>query len=226
MAIIPEELSSRLGAPVASRLDSTIDGIGSIIADVYKQCASEHAEHLGDNANVFGVRVWHRIWYRIERFSLTNDFAKVVSENSSHLLQLSPLTVGCYGLGASMFDDVTTRFPDDSPLKRSYGYRNSQQMSFFPSAASNPRPGFENLNHLTIGHFGNPRDGFCKWYVGAFTFDSESHPVWAWIKRQPLPRSAANDTRLLPSAVPFNDRTSADVTVRLRNGLTQARPER
>jgi len=71
-------------------------------------------------------------------------------------------------------------------------------------------------NSLTIGHFGNPRDGLVKWYLGAWAVDELGHKRWTWIERQDDPNEGVEPLPARPRVVPFSERPQEALEVRPR----------
>jgi hypothetical protein len=69
------------------------------------------------------------------------------------------------------------------------------------------------LNDLIIGHFGNPRDGLVKWYLGAIVVDDMGNRRWAWIERQEGSEEADVHEIARPQMVPFDQRQPAELEV-------------
>jgi hypothetical protein len=74
------------------------------------------------------------------------------------------------------------------------------------------------LNRLTVGHFGNPREGLVKWYLGGWAATPNGQKAWAWIERQDESGEAGGFATLAPRTPiePFDQRTADVVAVRPR----------
>ena len=147
----------------------------------------------------------------------------VRESNGSYTVEVGPFSAGVYKLGDFPDEDIHACFPDASPTKRGYGERNRAQLSLFdatPSSRLAPDARYA-CNDLIVGHFGNPRDGLVKWYVGAYIVDEVGRPSWAWVARQKLPGVDAAPVRTRPPVVPFNAREAEPLEVRARRDSAQ-----
>ncbi|MEA2168017.1 MAG: hypothetical protein QOF76_1317 [Solirubrobacteraceae bacterium] len=57
--------------------------------------------------------------------------------------------------------------PDSSPTKLAVGRSNYQLRFEMPELEPVPDDTSLALNRLTVGHFGTPREGLVKWYLGS-----------------------------------------------------------
>jgi hypothetical protein len=218
MAEIPYSLLARLGQQSAAALSSAVDAIGEELAVVYNQNVQDHSEARGDNAQLFGQKIWHHGDFRITgRLEGEPDIA-VVHSNGSYRIEISPISLGVYKLGDTMDEDIHDCFPDDSPTKRSYAERNGAQLRLFelPSDTKLPPEARYGLNDLIVGHFGNPRDGLVKWYVGAPTTEDEGTRRWAWIHAQPLQLAKSQPVVRSTRVAPFDPHRAEPLEVRPR----------
>jgi hypothetical protein len=117
---------------------------------------------------------------------------------------------------------VHSSFPDESPTKRNYAEANRRQLSFFECEVESPLPPEARyaLDELVVAHFGNSRDGFAKWYVGAMFTDDAGKPSWAWIERQDLPGESKKPAPLRPVIAPFDSREAPPLRVQPRQRPT------
>jgi hypothetical protein len=220
---LPPLLLQRLAPDEVAALHRAVAGIGEELARVYASNVEDHREARGDNAQLFGLKVWvhgrHRLSLRFD----DDPHVRVADANGSYCILTSPLSIGVYKLGDSMRDDIYACFPDASPTKRAYGERNRAQLSLFDQPASSPLapPAAAALNELIVAHFGNPREGLVKWYVGAYVIDEQGRPAWAWIVRQDLRGERARPIRERPPIVPFNARETESLEVRPRRDTAE-----
>ena len=219
MAEIPYSLLARLGQPSAAALSSAIDAIGEELAVVYARNAQDHSEARGDNAQLFGQKIWHHGDFRITGRLEGEPQIAVVHSNGSYRIEIPPISLGVYKLGDTMDEDVHDRFPDDSPTKRSYAERNRAQLRLFdlPPDTNLPSEARYGLNDLIVAHFGNPRDGFVKWYVGAPTTEDAGARRWAWIQAQPLPAAVSQPAAPTTPVAPFDPQRAEPLEVRPRS---------
>jgi hypothetical protein len=189
MAELPLQLLARLGQQPAAALLSAVDAIGEELAAVYAVNVADHRESRGDNAQLFGLKVWVHGDFRITGRLEDHADATVVHSNGSYRIEVGPVSVGVYKLGDTADEDIHECFPDTSPTKRSYAERNGAQLKLFDQEPASPLPPEVRygLDDLIVGHFGNSRDGMVKWFVGAPTTDEQGVRRWAWISRQPEP---------------------------------------
>lgn len=220
MADLPPPLLKRLTPIEAAALARAVDTIGEELAAVYAANIQDHRESRGDNAQLFGMKIWVHGDFRISgRFEETSDI-RVSHTNGSYAVLLGGLSIGVYKLGDTVEEDVHGCFPDASPTKRAYAERNRRQLALFELEPASPLPLSARyaLNDLIVGHFGNPRDGLAKWYVGAPTTDEQGWRRWAWISKQDLPGVAIQTVPARPPMVPFDAREVDALEVRPRPG--------
>lgn len=218
MADIPDQLLARLQPEDASALEQAIDAIGEELAAVYAANVADHREARGDNAILFGMKVWTHAEFRISgRFDEVR--VRVLQSNGSYHVSVGPLKIGVYKVGDAVDEDVHQCFPDASATKRSYAVRNAAQLSLFDVEPDSPLPpeARYGLDELLVVHFGNPRGGLVKWYVGAPMADERGVRRWAWIARQDLAATSAVDPKRAHQGVtPFDAQQAEDLVVRPR----------
>lgn len=225
---VPAALLTALTRGERAGLLRALDLIGPALADLYADEVADHREARGDNGQLFGMKIWTHGWFRFDQLFAEEPGIEVVAANGSKELRIGRLRIGIYRQGAHVDDDVHHNIPHaDSQTKRSYGANNAAQLALFDSDLGRPavdEQRISSLFDLTCSHFGNPRDGLVKWYVGA-----QSEPGrWGWVNRQPdsEPGSGAG-ARLAPvtplrpagGIVPFDQRPVQDVEVRPRRRL-------
>lgn len=185
----------------------------SCLAETYREALLDHRESRGDDAQLFGFKVWKWLRYALQQAVLEDDTVEFVDIRGAYHLQVGPLRLRLDALGHHVDDDVLEAFPDASPAKRSVGRDNAAQLALdIPAASMEPDEGAFELNALTVGHFGNPREGLVKWYVGAWSELLDGRQAWQWIERQDLPQDGMG-AQPLPPVVPFGDRDIDVVTV-------------
>lgn len=219
MAELPSELLARLDADDAAACSRSIDAIGEELAAVYAANVNDHREARGDNAVLFGLKVWVHGDFRITGRLEDDERANVVHSNGSYSVRIGPLAIGVYKLGDTADEDIHECFPDASPTKRSYAERNRAQLTIFDLEPNSPLPPTARyaLDDLLIGHFGNPREGLVRWYVGAPMTDERGVRRWAWIARQPLPVLGAASDPARPVMTSFDSREPEPLVVRPRS---------
>lgn len=218
MADIPYSLLARLGAQSAAALSSAVDAIGEELAVVYALNAQDHSEARGDNPLLFGQKIWHHGDFRITGRLDDQPGIAVVHSNGSYRVEIPPISLGVYKLGDAMDEDVHERFPDESPTKRAYAERNGAQLRLFelPTDTKLPPEARFGLNDLIVGHFGNPRDGLVKWYIGAPTTEDNGARRWAWIQGQALPATSSQPATPSRAVAAFDPRHAEPLEVRPR----------
>jgi len=191
---------------------------------VYETCVRSHQPGIGDNAQLFGLAIWHRLWFALAQRVSEVEGLCIVDANNSHQLQLGMLRLGIHKLGDFVDDDIHASFPDASPTQRSYGVRNNGQLRLFEAVPSPGLPASQAfaLRDLTLGHFGNPRDGLLKWHLGAWTLDDAAKPFWAWQARLDADTTDSDP----PAITPFDARPIADLEVVPRKRDDKPSPER
>jgi hypothetical protein len=184
---LPPSLLQRLSSDDRAALERFVAGTSAELVRLYRDEVRDHREARGDDAQLFGLKLWKHLWFRLSDLFFDDPVVAIVSQDGSWCALIGPIRVGVYKLGELEGDDISCRFPDNSPTKRSYGSRNAGQWLLF-EMADEESPATDPIweyNQLTIGHFGNPRDGFQKCYVGAYVgVEADEH--WAWTRRQPV----------------------------------------
>jgi hypothetical protein len=218
MAEIPHGLSQRLSPSDAPALNRAIDAIGEEIAAVYAANVLDHRETRGDNAQLFGMKIWVHGHFQLQQRFEDDEDILVLDSNGSYSVKIGSHALGVYKLGDFVDDGIHAAFPDASPTKRAYGERNRAQLPLFeysPESSLPPEARY-GLKDLIVGHFGNPRDGLVKWYLGAFVVAEDGQASWAWVEKQATPSEKSGSTRSLPPTVPFSAREADVLEVRAR----------
>lgn len=207
MVEIPPQLTKNLSFPEAQLLRRILRVVGEELDSVYRAAVRHHRPR--DNANIFGLRTWVHIWSALDDRGDELGDAEIIELNNSFYLRVGRLKVGIHKLGHSADDDIHSCFPEGSATKRSYGQDNSLQLILFDSSPDSPlaEDAAFALRGLTIGHFGNAKNGLVKWYLGAYIYDDDGRPRWAWIARQG-PTAASR-----PPVTPYSERLPAEVKV-------------
>ncbi len=210
---IPAELRNRLEPEVAEALDRLLARVARETPAVYRKALRDHQEARGDDLQLFGFKVWKWLRYALQQAVLEDDLVEFVDIRGAYHLQVGPLRIRVDALGHHADDDVLHAFPDASPAKRAVGRDNAAQMQLdLPAASLSPDGGAYALESLTVGHFGNPREGLVKWYVGAWSELADGRQAWQWIERQDLPEDETA-TPSAPPVVPFGQRDADAVAV-------------
>lgn len=211
MLELPPELISRLPLPQTQLLRRALTVVADELPVVYAANVRDHRPR--DNAQVFGLRGFVHIWAGLRERDGELGEARVVEDNNTFFLRVGELKVGIHKLGDVVDDDIHSCFPERSATQRSYGQRNALQLTLFESAPEAPLPEERAyaLRELTVGHFGNPRDGLVKWYVGAYIYDDQGRPRWAWVALQHVEQATSR-----PEVTPYSERPPAAVEVNPR----------
>jgi hypothetical protein len=204
MVEIPRQLLKQLSRADAQLLRTVLLVIAEELPLIYLANKRDHRPR--DNLNIFGLRVSVHLWRALKERHADLADADIVEENNATYLRIGPLKVGIHKLGQSADDDIHSSFPDGTATQRSYGKGNAAQLALFEANPLPPIPDEQAfaLTQLTVGHFGNPEDGFAKWYVGAYIYDDEGRPGWAWATRQ----SIAGEASDLPNVTPYHERVA------------------
>lgn len=214
---IPPSLLNRLTSPQADALCRLCELTGQILDKIYREALLDYQESRGDDAQLYGFRVYKHIRFAVMHAVAEDPLIKFLEENGAYCLAIGPLRIRIDSLGHFAHEDVHGAFPDASPTKQDVGRSNYLQLRFDLSDTEPPPDSSSySLNALTIGHFGNPREGLVKWYLGAWTQLDGGGRKWAWIERQD---DTGEDTQTLPPRsplVPFNERDPDEVAVRPR----------
>jgi hypothetical protein len=220
MVSLPHPLLGRLAPSEAAALERAVAGIGEELAAVYVANVDDHKESRGDNAQLFGMKVWVHGDFRITGRFEDDAEITVPHVNGSYGVKVGDLLIGVYKLGDTADEDVHACFPDTSPTKRAYAERNTDQLALFELEPDSPLPPTARyaLDDMIVAHFGNPREGLVKWYVGAPTTNERGSRRWAWIAKQDLPGVATEAQPTRPPMVPFDARSTDEIEVRPRPG--------
>jgi hypothetical protein len=216
MPRIPPELAARLGGDDSSALGRFIDAAETTLRLVYEANVADYRETRGDDAQLFGLKVWKHEWYALAQELAEDESISLVENNGSYEVHIGPLRIGVYGLGHLASDDILQSFPDSSPFKRGFGEQNQLRLFALETVERPPDASSFALNSLTLGHFGNARDGFVKGYLGAWIFNESNHKRWAWIERLDQPDEGVEPLPVRPPIVPFSDRPREALEVRPR----------
>jgi hypothetical protein len=222
IAELPPQLLQRLSSSEAVALDRLCNVFGEELQSVYQDGVEDHRPTRGDNAKIFGIRIYDRLGFRLTG-RLAGDQDNHVSWNRGGFMLLSgPLQIGAYKLGRGIDDNVFESIPDGSDRKRSFGEDNVEQLEQLSLLPRGPLPNLSpgerySLNHLVFGHFGNPIDSLAKWYLGAFLrLKKTGESGWAWVERQDDFDEGVESTPKAPDIPPFSERSVEDLVVRPR----------
>jgi hypothetical protein len=217
MSSIPTSLLKRLTPVEADALRRLCDAVATILDRVYREALLDHQESRGDDAQLYGFRIYKHVRFSVMQVVADDQAIQFVEENGAYFLRIGPLRVRVDSLGHFAHEDVRSAFPDASPTKQSIGRSNFLQLRFeLPELDPAPAGSAYSLNALTIGHFGNPREGLVKWYLGAWTELDGGGRTWAWIERQDDAGDEAEPLPVRSPLVPFDERKADDVAVRPR----------
>jgi hypothetical protein len=217
VASLPPQLIGRLSASEAGDLHRLCDLLDRTLNSVYRDALLDHQESRGDDGQLFGFKVYKHVRFSLMQALDDDPDIRFVEQNGAYHLLIGPLRVRVDSLGHFAHEDVLAAFPDASPTKQAVGRSNAQQLRFeLPDLEPTPNRGAFLLNALTVGHFGNPREGLVKWYIGAWTQLHGGDKRWAWIERQDQPDEDLGPLPQRSAIVPFDQRTPDEVSVRPR----------
>lgn len=213
---IPAPLRARLGDARAARLEELLLLTERVLRRVYKMDAKDHDPDIGDNANLFGQKIWHHGWFALERELKDWDEVTVTREDNSFRIRMWMLTIAVYKVGNLESESIFDVDFNGSTTKKGYAERNSQQLRLFsPDAFTEPEDEYAfKLNDIWIAHFGNPRDQLVKLYVGAPARDEAINNKWAWQRRIDSPEGGER-TRQPVEPQPFDERPEPAVELEL-----------
>lgn len=183
--LLPAQLLDRLGDEETAGLGRFMNMLAHHLVSVYSENLLDYQESRGDDGQVYGFRVYKHLRYALMTDAEDDEVIEFVEQNGAYYMAVGPLRIRVDSLGHFANEDVRHAFPDASPTKQAFGRRNADQLRL-DLRGIDPVPdddAFE-LNALTAGHFGNPREGFVKWYLGAWTELPDGRKAWAWIERQ------------------------------------------
>jgi hypothetical protein len=206
MATLPFPLLARLDTESAAALRDVVGIVGVELAAVHRINLRDHRESRGDNAQIYGLKNYVHCRFRLEGLLQGNPRIHLIHENGAYRIVVPPISIGAYCLGSNLEDDIHECFPVESPSKRTFGTRNRDQIALFENESTSPLTAETRygLNDLIVGHFGNPRDGLVKWYLGAYVFGEDGSPRWAWVERQELPTETIEPLPAPSLVTPFS----------------------
>jgi hypothetical protein len=220
--LIPPPLLARLTDEDGDALRRFMIRLGQRLVSVYSENLLDHQESRGDDGQLFGFKVYKHLRYGLMTDADGDEIIEYIEHNGAYHIAIGPLRIRIDSLGHFAYEDVRCAFPDSSPTKQAVGQQNANQLRL-DLAGVEPVPNEDayELNALTAGHFGNPREGFVKWYLGAWTELRNGRQAWAWIDRQD---DADEDFGgdgfgpLVPRAPlpPFDQRPADEIIVRPR----------
>jgi hypothetical protein len=214
---IPDRLRARLGDVRADRLIELLLTIERVLGRVYEMDATAHDPDIGDNANLFGQKIWHHGWFALEQELEGWEDVNVTSEENSFRIRIWELTIAVYKVGDSDGDSIYDVNFNGSATKKAYAKRNQAQLQLFPfEAVEGPEHehAFE-VNDLWVAHFGNPRDQLVKLYVGAPSLDDSDHKEWAWYRRIDRPGDRGGGSREPVAPAPFDNLPEPELDLEL-----------
>jgi hypothetical protein len=192
----------------------------------YASAVSDHNEAEGDDALLFGNAV--RVRHRYRALLRCEERPGVFGEETSwrvHRIRVGRFRIKSYKLGEFIDDDIYRCVPG---WVGGDGLGRPGQIPLFTIA---PEPPLEmgdamGINELIYGHFGNPREGLVKHYLGALDVDARGRRRWAWVLRQDeRPESAVAGVDMPRPIVPFDKREAASFKVKPKRAPT-GDPER
>ena len=224
MAFFPAQLEQRLSHEERAALHWAAEMEADAAGQAYRDAVADHHEAKGDEAQLFGnsVRIRHR--FQVER-RIEGQPLVVVEDLgwNIHRLRVGPLRIKSYKLGEFVDDDIHRRFPEPNG-----GYTvdsdgiHSKQMGLFSLTPESSIDISEAalVNDLIFGHFGNPREGLVKHYLGALGVDDQERRYWAWVERQDQQSGATERESSRPSFAPFDQRPAVEFLVNPKGAQT------
>ena len=220
---IPEPLRQRLGEEQTALLVDVARLVERTLRHVYDADGRNYDPSWGDNAQLFGMGIWHHGWHAIEEALDELVGVAITHEDNSHRLRLGDLTIAVYKGGDDETDSIFDMNLNGSATKRAYVDRN--QLTLF--SADDLRAPVEDraydLKTLWLSHFGNPREGLVKPYIGAPARDSEDNSDWAWHARVDAADGGGDGTRRpvpeLPP--PFDQQPEPEILLELEDDLAR-----
>src|SRR4051812_24273323 len=93
---LPAALRARLGDERANRLCELLRVIRDELARVYAMDARDHDPDVGDNANLFGQKIWHHVWFAPEHALEDWPEVRITCDDHSYRIRIWQLTVAVY----------------------------------------------------------------------------------------------------------------------------------
>lgn len=224
VATFPVQLEQRLSREELAALYWAASMVVDAAGQAYGDAVADHHEAKGDEAQLFGNSVKTRHRFQVER-RIEGQPLVVVEDLgwNIHRLRVGPLRIKSYKLGEFIDDDIHRRFPGPKGgyTAGSDGIHREQMGLFSLSPKSLIDPSEATLgNDLIFGHFGNPREGLVKHYLGALGVDDQDRRYWAWVERQDQQSGASERESQRPSFAPFDQRPAAGLLVNPKDAQT------
>jgi hypothetical protein len=221
---IPDPLRRRLGDERADRLAELLRLIERVLHDVYRMDSRAFDPSIGDNAQLYGLGIWHHGWYALEQTFEDWPEVTVTHEDNSYRIRIWELTLAVYKGGDVAEESIYEVNLNGSTTKKSYAKRNQAQLQLFsPDDLAAPEEERSvDLNGLWVVHFGNPRDQLVKLYVGAPTYDDLDHKQWAWYRRIDTAGDGGGGSRQSFAPTPFDNLPEPEIDLQLEEGEEEA----
>lgn len=220
---IPGPLRQQLGDEFADRLGQVIEVIERVLCQVYEMDARAYDPSVGDNAQLFGLGIWHHGWFAIEEALDGWDGVVISHEENSHRIHIADLTLAVYKGGDNEDDSIYDVNLDGSATKRGYVARNQLRLFSLDEILRPIQDRAYELRTLWLVHFGSPREQLVKLYLGAPSRDANGHDEWAWYSRVDTPGGGGSGGERIPDApAAFDGRPEPEIDLELEENVEEA----
>jgi hypothetical protein len=220
---IPQALRDHLGDETVDLLGDVVRIVERALDQVYEMDSRAYDPSVGDNAQLFGLGIWHHGWFAIEEALEAVEGVAISHEDNSHRVHLGELTVFVYKGGDDEVDSIYDVNLNGSATKREYVDRNQTQLFSLDDIVVAVDERAYELKTLWIAHFGNPRDGLVKIYLGAPSRDAEDRNEWAWHRRVGEPAQLAVVEAVPEIPLSFDAQPEPEIDLELAEDVEETR---
>src|SRR5262245_45167168 len=99
MPTLPSPLLTRLSPSDRAALDGLLCILDHTLRDVYREAVLDHQESRGDDAQLFGFKVYKHARFALTHATEADDDVHVLEHNGAYCLAIGPLRVRVDSLG-------------------------------------------------------------------------------------------------------------------------------
>src|SRR4051794_4380693 len=118
MIELPPQLLKQLPLPQSFVLRRALAAVANELTVVYRANMADHRPARGDNALLFGLKIWVHLWHALRAPIASVTGAEIVDYNGTHQLRIGEIGIGIHKLGDSVDEDIHSAFPEGSPSQR------------------------------------------------------------------------------------------------------------